>query len=293
MSLLPYVLRSKPMIWPCLLMVFHLCCPSNLANAGVVDFEDVGASLPAESYWNGAPNSGNNTFISGGFVFHNNYNATWDVWDGFAYSNKTDTTTPGYLNQYSAITGSGAGGSRTYGVSFVNLWGSLPMIEVPGDVSLVSLQVTNTTYAYYSMLNGDQFAKKFGGGSGNDPDWFKLIIFGKDLANQLLGQIEFYLADFRFDDNSQDYILNTWQTVDLTPISNARILEFSLDSSDVGPWGMNTPAYFALDDIVFTTTGNGAEVIPEPASMTIFGVALAAGAGISLFRRRKSTAERA
>ena len=285
MSSLPHVLRAKSKIWLNLVIGFPLFCSLGLAFAGTVDFEDVGATLPPNSYWNGAPNSGANTFTSGGFVFHNNYDATWGVWDGFAYSNKTDTTTPGYLNQYSAITGTGANGSSTYAVSFVNLWGSLPKVEVPEGVSLVSAQVTNTTYAYYSMLQGDQFAKKFGGSSGADPDWFKLIIYGKDLANQLLGQIEFYLADFRFNNSSEDYIVNTWQLVDLTPINSARILEFSLDSSDVGAWGMNTPAYFALDNLVFQTAGSGGEIVPEPTSMTMLGLGLAAGIGMSVFRR--------
>jgi hypothetical protein len=34
------------------------------------------------------------------------------------------------------------------------------------------------------MLNGDSFAKKFGGASGNDPDFFKLTIIGKNAAEQ-------------------------------------------------------------------------------------------------------------
>jgi hypothetical protein len=154
------------------------------------------------------------------------------------------------------------------------------------------MQVTNTTYAYLSMQNGDAFAKKFGGPSGNDPDWFKLTIYGKDLANQILGTVEFYLADFRFVDNTLDYIVHRWATVDLTPISSARILEFSLDSSDVGRWGMNTPAYFALDNIVFQTLGSGAEVVPEPASLALLASGLAAvGAGAWLRRRKRAATE--
>ena len=31
-------------------------------------------------------------------------------WEGWAYSNMKDTTTPGYLNQYSAVTGGGVNG---------------------------------------------------------------------------------------------------------------------------------------------------------------------------------------
>lgn len=253
--------------------------------AGTVDFEDL--VLSPNSYWNGAPNNGTNTFLSNGFTFYNNFDNSWgvDVWSGFAYSNKTDTTTPGYTNQYSAAAGSGAGGSANYAVSFVDAWGSPPRIDVPAGVSLVSAAVTNTTYAYLSMRDGDSFAKKFGGTSGDDPDWFKLTILGKDLAENLIASIEFYLADFRFSDNSLDYILNTWATVDLSPIASARILEFALDSSDVGQWGMNTPAYFALDNIVFQTAGGGSQVVPEPGSAVLLLGGIFAGG--YLYRRRK------
>lgn len=256
--------------------------------AGTVDFEDL--VLSPDSYWNGSPNNGTNTFVSQGFTFYNNFDNSWgvDVWSGFAYSNVTDTTTPGYTNQYSAAAGSGAGGSANYAVSFVDAWGSPPRIDVPAGVSLVSAAVTNTTYAYLSMRDGDSFAKKFGGSSGNDPDWFKLTIVGKDLAKNLIASVEFYLADFRFADNSLDYILNSWATVDLSPIASARILEFALDSSDVGAWGMNTPAYFALDDIVFQTAGDGSQVVPEPGSAVLLLGGVVAGG--YLYRRRRQKA---
>ena len=61
--------------------------------------------------------------------------------------------------------------------------------------------------------------------------------------------IDFYLADFRFDDNTLDYIVDQWTTVDLSGLTNAVELQFSLSSSDVGDFGMNTPAYFAVDHV--------------------------------------------
>ncbi|GAB4138132.1 MAG: DUF4465 domain-containing protein [Thermogutta sp.] len=256
--------------------------------AGTVDFEDL--SLNPDSYWNGSPNNGTNTFSSGGFTFYNTFDNSWgvDVWSGFAYSNKTDTTTPGFVNQYSAAAGSGAGGSANYAVSFVDAWGTPPRIEVPEGLSLVSAAVTNTTYAYLSMRDGDAFAKKFGGASGDDPDWFKLTILGKDVTDNLIASVEFYLADFRFSDNALDYILNTWAVVDLSPIASARILEFALDSSDVGQWGMNTPAYFALDNIVFQTAGQAGQVVPEPGSALLLLSGVLAGG--YFYRKRKKTA---
>jgi len=109
------------------------------------------------------------------------------------------------------------------------------------------MYVTNTTYAYLSMRNGDQFAKKFGGTDGNDPDWLKLTITGIDKDNNPTEQVVFFLADFRFSDNSQDYIIDKWKWVDLTSLGTVVGLELSISSSDVGAFGVNTPSYFALD----------------------------------------------
>ena len=63
-------------------------------------FEDVGLLLGDESSWIGADGSGE--FVTGGVAFHNEYDSTWGSWAGWAYANRTDTTTPGWGNQYSA-----------------------------------------------------------------------------------------------------------------------------------------------------------------------------------------------
>ncbi len=218
---------------------------ASVANANISTFEDL--NLPSESYWNGSDESGG--FSSGGAHFGNNYNADWASWDGFSYSNLTDTATPGIAAQYNAITGSGQGGSANYAVGYVG-WISPPTVtlEEPGFVD--GLYVTNNNYAYYSMRNGDAFAKKFGGESGSDPDFFMLTITGKDAGGTVTGTVDFYLADYRFEDNGEDYIVDTWQYVDLTSLGEVTSLEFTLSSSDVGDWGMNTPAYFAVDAII-------------------------------------------
>jgi len=216
------------------------------ANAATVTFEDL--TLPADSFWNGS--DGSDGFISGGVHFGNHYNADFDSWDGFSYSNLTDTVTEGFTAQFNAIAGSGQGGSANYAVSYIG-WTSPPTmtLEEPGFVS--GLYVTNSNYAYYSMLNGDDFAKKFGGESGNDRDWFMLTITGRDVDGNIVGTVDFYLADYRFEDDSEDYILDTWRYVDLTSLGEVTSLEFALSSSDLGDWGMNTPGSFAIDTIVY------------------------------------------
>ncbi len=220
---------------------------NTFANDVISDFEDL--SLAPESYWNGSDGSGG--FTSGNAFYNNNYNSSWGSWDGFSYSDITDTTTDGLSGQYNAITGSGQNGSSNYAVGYVNTYAStLPTLTLNNERVIDGLYVTNNNYAYYSMLNGDAYAKKFGGDTGDDPDWFLLTITGKDEFGQLTGSVDFYLADYRFSDNSLDYIVNTWEWVDTSTLGIVKSLEFSLSSSDVGQWGMNTPAYFVIDTVV-------------------------------------------
>ncbi len=232
---------------PCLIVVLTI---AGAANAVTATFDDLG--LLPESYWNGSDESGG--FASGGIYFSNNYDPNWSSWDGFAYSNLTDTTTSGYAAQYNAIPGIGQDGSSNYAVCFVG-WVSPPamILERPGIVD--GLYVTNSNYAFYSMFNGDMFAKKFGGDTGSDPDWFMLTITGKDTDGVTTGTVDFYLADYRFTDDSNDYIVDTWQYINLTSLGIVKSIEFALSSSDTGDWGMNTPSLFSLDTVVYTPKG--------------------------------------
>ena len=60
--------------------------------------------------------------------------------------------------------------------------------------------------------------------------------------------VDFYLANFL---GSNSYIINTWQTLDLSSLAGAESLQFGLSSADNDPtYGMNTPAYFAIDNLM-------------------------------------------
>ena len=109
--------------------------------------------------------------------------------------------------------------------SIINLTGAAANNTVTG------MHITNTTYAANSMRDGDAFSKQFGGASGNDQDWFLLTIKGYTAGNETTDSVNFYLADYRFADNSQDYIIKDWQWVDLTSLGNVDSLSFSLNSS--------------------------------------------------------------
>ena len=167
--------------------------------------------------------------------------------NGVVYSKATDNTLEGLAGRNVAITGEGADNSETYGIYN----GSAPVtFEYENGARPKSIQITNNAYAYSSMMKGDQYAKKFGGTEGTDPDFFRLTIIGLDANDEKTGEVEFLLADYRFDDNTKDYIVDTWERVDLSPLGTVSKLTFKLESSDTGEYGMNTPAYFAFDNLV-------------------------------------------
>ena len=231
-----------------------------------------GFSLDPENSWNGSDGSG--AFMSKAGRFHNSYNPDWYSWSGWAYSNVTDNSTPGWMNQYSAITGKGFDGSENYAVGYATSPSVISFAEEKAH-AVKGFFVTNSTYAGISMRDGDDFTKKFGGEDGGDPDYFRLDVWGAR-DGQPADTVSFYLADFRSENSFEDYMVDTWQWVDLSSLGKVDSLKFILSSSDVGDWGMNTPGYFCVDNLYvipdappivanpipdLTITSNGADTV--------------------------------
>ena len=216
-------------------------------NAAVVTFDD--NPLAADSYFDPQAST---TFSSGGVSFQHAWNYGC-CWGNFTYSNRTDTTTAGYTNDRSAITGGGASGSSNYGISYnVGAW-----IDFGQATLLGTIDVTNTTYAYLSMLNGDSFAKQFEAG-----DYFRVTVNGLDASGNTIGGVQFSLAE-------GTNILNSWLSVDLASLGTVHGVSFNYSSTDIGTYGINTPTYFAIDNINYQT-------VPVPAAAWLFLSAISA-----------------
>ncbi len=212
------------------------------------DFEDTG--MPVDTFYNGSDLAG--SFTNGSILFPCVYNPSYGgYWEsGFAYSSMRDSSDGSYANMYSARPATGANGTATYGIG--QQGSAFTISGMPADNGLCTvhgLYLTNGTYGDYSMSNGDAFAKKFGGATGDDPDWFKLTIRGWLHGALKADSVEFYLADYRFSDNSQDYIVRDWQWVSLDTLGRVDSVQFSLSSSDNGAYGMNTPPFFFFDEL--------------------------------------------
>jgi len=199
-----------------------------------IDFEDV--SLPSKGYLDSIQGG----LISKGFTFENSYLGYFS--NGFAVSSIVNVDTEGYGNMYASFAGSGALSSKNYLLATNNAG-----IKFPSATQLVSMDITNSTYAALSMKNGDSFAKKF---SGKDKDFFKVWVKGY-AAGKVKDSLEVYLANFQFADSTQNFIQKEWKTIDLSKFVAIDSMNFKLESKDVGQNGMNTPGYFSLDNIKF------------------------------------------
>ncbi len=238
------------------LVSFCVLCTFFSKAQTISTFESL--TLSKDTFWDGISQPLGANFSNGNALFPNFFDTSYGgFWTGgWAYSNMTDTITPDYNNIYSARPGKGYNGSINFAIgqqnSLIKLTGAAQGKMVEG------FYITNSTYASYSLKDGDFICKKFGGTTGKDKDFFMVKIrkyYGGILSKD---SVLFYLADYRSDDSTKDYIVKDWRWVDLTRLGNVDSLTFELISSDNGQFGMNTPAFFCLDN--FTTRNSGLSV---------------------------------
>ena len=229
---------------------------ANVLNE-VAGFED--QNLEPDSYF--LPESAGN-FTSGSLSFL--YEGSSGSWSGFTYSNRLTLNGTYNDDQFVAVSRGGIeADSSAFAITYVSsdwitgTYDPIPSViqTTGGNEAIFSgFYVNNTDMAYITMRDGTLFNKKFGGDSGNDPDWFRLKVWGLRADNSLTQEITHYLADFRNEDNTLDFIQDDWRWVDLQPLGAVKSLHFILESSDSGDFGINTPAYFCMDNLTVLNT---------------------------------------
>lgn len=240
------------------------------AKAVIVTFEDLN---PTQEYSGGGffenGLNDNPSFQSGPVSFETNFNPGYGgFWSDWAYSNTTDTTTPGSENQYSAFPGSGGEGSETYAV--VNRFGGSTGLDIPADFDLVSVQLAITTFSATYILSGDDTFSLTGAAFGGTPDAVDLLqvsISASENGSSLGSPI---LVDLANSSAGADFgISDEWIDVDLSSFESADNLQFSIVNTQGG-----VASYFALDNLV---------LVPEPSSALLSFASL----GLLALRRRR------
>ena len=199
------------------------------------------------------------TIQSGSFEFGNAYNAAYGSWTGMAYSKSTatDFSMANYLvDQFNSTAGHGVDGSAQFGVAYDN--GTITVKGSAEGENVNGCYITNNAYAYDIIKNGNAYAKKFAQG-----DYFKVTFTGTK-ADETTASVDFYLADFRSEDASKQYIVKDWTYVDLSSLGKIVSLSYAFDSTDKGSYGINTPLYFCIDNLGAEKPTTG---ISKPANM--------------------------
>ncbi len=213
-----------------------------IGEGKVATFDDL--YLEPESHWWGNNDSMTSTFYSGSYSFSNTFMPEYSSWAGFGYSNRTSTTFDNFLiDQFNSSVGHGVFDSENYAVAYTS-----------GDPTKVA--VTNNTEG--DIINGFYIANNAwvvsvsenGTGMGDEPnepfhmgDWYKIIATA-DNGNTA----EFYLADYRSEDASNHYTLQSWQWFDLRSLGQVKHVRFSAEGTRPSQFGSTIPTYFCMDN---------------------------------------------
>lgn len=101
------------------------------------------------------------------------------------------------------------------------------------------MYVTNTCYVLNSLTVGDGFAPP-----ATESSLFKVVAYGYNSADEQVGSTEFVLCEGTTP-------VVEWVKWDLSSLGKVAKVVFNFAPSEdlVGSYGMNTPAYFAYDDV--------------------------------------------
>ena len=152
--------------------------------------------------------------------------------------------------------GAGANGSNNfavvYGYDDVYANTTKEATFVIPSKTLKSLKICNTAYTYGVIQNGNVWEGKdevtvLAQSLVKTKGYLTLIIKCYDGGDNLVKRIETPLADYR---NGKNFCVTTWTTIAVNA-ANVSKVQFDFWGSDVQAGGLCTPAYVAIDDIVW------------------------------------------
>ena len=181
-------------------------------------------------------------------LFEYFYNEEYSYWGGFVQSKMFDTDLKNGLptNQYSAY-GAKAASGESFLLYYYDSFNEPCDIVCMSQLELRSVKLNLTTYTLASITDEDinAFARTF-----TDGDYLKVVFTPLASDQTPVGDsVEAYVVDYR---DGKRFVADNWQEYKLNLPASARI-RVTIETTDVGEWGANTPLYICLDDLKYET----------------------------------------
>ena len=149
-------------------------------------------------------------------------------------------------NSTSAQSGGGAVGSDTFLVAYGNYEPEVdnqldmrPSITfTDGDHRILSCKVNSTSYFLNIVQNGNPFSPAL-----KEGDQIRICATGYDAEGREGKSVELTLA-------RKGKLIKEWTTWDMKSLGKVRTVKFNILGGNTDEWGMTTPKYFAIDNIV-------------------------------------------
>ena len=179
-------------------------------------------------------------------TFEHFYNEEFGYWGGFALTRKFDTDAANGLfeNQYAVYNASASEGDGAL-IYYYDSYNEPCDIVLKDATMLTSVRLNLTTYTYASITDEDinSYARIFA-----DGDYLK-VVFTAMSADETLDSVECYVVDYR---DGKRFVATNWDIYDLRSLGKGYdAVRVTIETTDVGEYGANTPLYIALDELNF------------------------------------------
>ena len=236
-------------------------------NPATIEYSDLGI-------WTGTYDDANYTWLEfggdyGEFMLSHlidGEGASWGgyYWDGFTIAKGGDTADYGQPGSSGSWTtnfgGCMAGGgcvinadgtvsadpAQPYLVAYYSSWAvegpsnQVMFVDKDGNMTFepVGVYVCNHPWPYYGCLHGDGLGRAF-----EEGDYFELTAHGVDAEGNET-TVSMNLVEFT---DGELKAANDWTFFDLSSLGEVVSVYFTMNSTDVGDYGINTATYFCMD----------------------------------------------
>ena len=176
------------------------------------------------------------------------YNEEYAYWGGFAQSRVKDADAANglFANQYAVYNEAAASGESFLVYYYDSYNEPCDIVVKQQGVSLRDVMLNLTTYTYASITNEaiNDFARVF-----VDGDYLKVVFTGMR-GNEATGVVECYVVDYR---DGKREMTTEWTTFSLANLGEGYDrVSVTIETTDVGEWGANTPLYIAMDNLSYS-----------------------------------------